>query len=264
MSALDVLFRWVHVVAVVLWIGLAFFLTWIYAPFAAELTPETKRLVQTALLPRLLFFFRFAALYALAFGLLLLFNLYYMTGDYFYRPLTEYAGSKPAIGIWMQPFFALLLGYGVYELLFAKLCKRWPALAAILWATTATLFAGYMIEVLETSNRCALVHVAALFGTAMVANTWMNVWPSMLRVITAHRENREPDSTDLEFAAERGRHNVYMAVPAILLMLSVHISWLTGLRSWYLYLPIIFAISFAATNLLYRKSKALRDDQWIV
>ena len=264
MSALDVLFRWIHVVAVVLYIGLSFFLAWIYAPFAKELTANTKSLVNTALLPRVLFFYRFAALYALAFGLLLLFDFYYMTGNYFYRPLTEFAGSKPATGVWMQPFFMLLLGYGLYELLVSKFFRRLPALAAITWAASATGFAGYLIEVLGASHRCAMVHVAALFGTVMVANTWMYIWPAHLRALIACRKHASPPLPELALATERARHNVYLAVPAILLMLSVHISWLTGIEDWYLLLAIVFAISFAATNLLFRKASHLDEEHWIV
>lgn len=264
MSALDVLFRWVHVVSAVAWLGFAYFLSWVLGPSSRGLSPETQRNLQLELMPRAMFFYRFAALYTFAFGQLLLFDLYYMAGDYFYRPLTELAGIRPPLGTWLQPFLLLFVGAGLYELLVRSLGKRLPALAALAWAALAVGYAGYLIVVLETSNRAAFVHVAALFATAMVHNTWSHIWPALARVFKAHKASGEPAAEDLAVAGERGLHNLYMAPPVVLLMLSVHISWLTGLEAWYLVLPAIFAIGFAATKALVVKAERLDEEHWTI
>ena len=260
-STMDVLFRWVHVVSAVVWIGLAYFLCWVLAPFTKELAPEATRSITLGLLPRALFFYRFAALYTYAFGQILLFNLYYTTGDYFYRPLTELAGTRPSIGVWIQPFLLLFLVTGLYEFLFRTLGKRLPALATLCWAAVMIGFAGYLIIVLELSHRAAFVHVGALLATAMVANTWSHIWPALNRVIQATKENQPPAEADLALAAERGAHNLYMAAPAFLLMLGVHLSWLTGIQAWYATLAVVLLVGFAATRALFAKADSLDEDQ---
>ena len=260
-SIMDVLFRWVHVVSAVVWIGLAYFLCWVLAPFTRKLTPDATRTITLGLLPRALFFYRFAALYTYAFGQVLLFNLYYTTGDYFYRPLTEFAGTRPSIGVWIQPFVLILIGTGLYELLFRTLGKRLPALATLCSAAALLGFAGYLIVVIELSHRAAFVHVAALLATAMVSNTWLHIWPAGSRVIQAHKENQPPIESDLALAAERGVHNVYMAAPVLLLMLSVHLSWLTGIQAWYATLSVVLLIGFAATRALFANADRLDEDQ---
>jgi len=260
-STMDVLFRWVHVISAVVWIGLAYFLSWALAPFMRALDPEAARPVTLRLLPRALFFYRFAALYTYAFGQILLFNLYYTTGDYFYRPLTELAGTRPTIGVWIQPFLLLFLVSGLYELLFRTLGKRLPALASLCWAAIMIGFACYLINVIEMSNRAAFVHVGALLATAMVANTWSHIWPALNRVIQATKANEQPDQADLALATERGAHNVYMAAPAFLLMLGVHLSWFTGIQVWYATLTVVFLVGFAATRALFAKADRLDEEQ---
>ncbi len=264
MSALELVFRWVHVVAAILWLGVAYYQSWIFTPFAKELAPETAHALGARLLPRAMFFYRFGSLYTFAFGQILLFNLYYMSGDYFFRPLTEFAGTRPQIEQWIQPFLILFLGVGVYELLLIAFGKRAPLLAVIGWAIAVTLFAYYLIEVLEVSHRCAFVHVAALLGTTMVANTWSHIWPAMHRVSQAHQRGEAAAPEDLARASERGRHNILMSMPVVLLMLGVHLSWLTGLEHWYLTLAAIFLISGAATHALFKKARQLDEEQWTI
>ena len=75
---LEALFRWVHVVAGVLWIGLLYFFNWVNGPFAKTLDSETKPKVVPELLPRALYFFRWGAAYTWLSGLLLLGVVYYM------------------------------------------------------------------------------------------------------------------------------------------------------------------------------------------
>jgi len=58
---LQSVFRWIHVVAGILWIGLLYFFNFVNGPFAATMDGETKKKVVPQLMPRALFWFRWGA-----------------------------------------------------------------------------------------------------------------------------------------------------------------------------------------------------------
>ena len=58
MDWVQAIFRWVHVVAGILWIGLLYFFNWINGSVMATLDAETKRKVIPELMPRALYWFR--------------------------------------------------------------------------------------------------------------------------------------------------------------------------------------------------------------
>ena len=80
MSWVDVISRWAHVVAGVLWIGLLYYFNWINGSVAAKLDADTKQKVLPELLPRTLYFFRWGAAYTWVTGVLLLGVVYYRDG----------------------------------------------------------------------------------------------------------------------------------------------------------------------------------------
>ena len=63
---LHVLFRWIHVVSGILWIGLLYWFNWVNVPLGGALDGETKKKVIPEMLPRSMYFFRFAALWSLS------------------------------------------------------------------------------------------------------------------------------------------------------------------------------------------------------
>src|SRR5437762_12062359 len=80
MSFLEGIFRWIHVVAGVLWIGLLYFFNWVNSAFAPTMDAETKKKVVPELMPRALFWFRWGAAFTWVTGLLLLLLVYYHGG----------------------------------------------------------------------------------------------------------------------------------------------------------------------------------------
>ena len=77
MPALEVLFRWIHVLAGVIWIGHLYFFNFVNIPFQGKLDGATKKAVNPELLPRALFWFRWGAAWTWATGVLLLLLVYY-------------------------------------------------------------------------------------------------------------------------------------------------------------------------------------------
>ncbi len=253
MGAVEGLFRWTHVVAGVLWIGLLYFFNFVNSSFAPTMDAETKKKVVPQLMPRALYFFRWGAAYTWIFGVLLMFLIYYTRGGYFFDNASLHAGTKPELATWIQPFLGVVVGFLVYDILFKTLGKTQHPVAVVVWGLLAIGFAAYLIEVLECSTRAAYIHVGALFGTAMAANVWMRIWPCQQRIITAIKNGQAPDGADVGMAGLRSKHNTYMSVPLLLLMVSVDQGAILGYEP-YVALPVILVIGFLVTKAIYAKA----------
>ncbi len=72
----EMVIRWLHVVAGILWIGLLYFFNFVNANFAKTLDADSKKKVVPELMPRALFFFRWAAMFTFILGLLLIYFVY--------------------------------------------------------------------------------------------------------------------------------------------------------------------------------------------
>lgn len=238
--------RWIHLVAGVLWIGLLYFFNWVNGAFQATLDADTKRKVVPELMPRALFWFRWGAAWTWITGVLLMFLLYYMGA---YMTTT---GLRPTFGQWIVPFLGVLVGFPIYDLLFKTLGKTQHAAAVVIWGLIAVLFAWMIDEAMGFSSRAAYIHVGALFGTAMAANVWMRIWPAQRRIITAVKNGQAPDPADPAVAGLRSKHNTYMSVPLLLMMVSVDQGAMTAARPL-IWVPVTLAIAFGATWLIYRK-----------
>ena len=75
-EVLNILFRWFHVVFGILWIGLLYFFNFVNANFAKTLDADTKKKVVPELMPRALYFFRWASMITFIAGLVLLYINY--------------------------------------------------------------------------------------------------------------------------------------------------------------------------------------------
>jgi uncharacterized membrane protein len=93
----DALFRWIHILAGIVWIGMLYFFNWVNGPFAATLDAETKKKVVPELMPRALFWFRMGAAWTWVTGILLLLMVFYHGGILF-----------EAEGTWGPPAFVMI------------------------------------------------------------------------------------------------------------------------------------------------------------
>ncbi len=251
MEYAEFAFRWLHVAAGVLWIGLLYFFNFVNANFAPTMDAETKKKVVPQLMPRALYFFRWGALYTWGSGLLLLFLVYYH--GYHGSNLVDIDRHPEPVAAmtWLPAFAALFVGFVVYDLLFKALGKQHSA-AVVLWGLIAIAFAIVCREVWGFSLRATYLHVGALFGTTMAANVWMRIWPAQRRIITATKNGQTPDPADPALAGQRSKHNTYMSVPLLLTMVGQHAPFGADYR-WFL--PLVLALAFGATWVMFGKAK---------
>ena len=242
--------RWIHVLAGVLWIGLLYFFNWVNSAFAPTMDGDTKKKVVPELMPRALYWFRWGAAFTWITGVIMLVGVYYH-GAY----LLE-SGAKPSAMDWLPAFAFLFVGFIVYDLLFKALAKQ-HSVAVVIWGIIALAFASYCLNVAGFSMRAAYIHVGALFGTSMAANVWMRIWPAQKRIITAIKNGEAPDAADAGLAGLRSKHNTYMSVPLLLLMVSVDQSAILSITQWYIVLPVILVVGWVLTYLIYGKAKTV-------
>ena len=69
---LQALFRWIHVVAGIMWIGHLYFFNFVNAPFEGTLDGGAKKAVVPQLRPRALYWFRWGAAWTWGTGALLI------------------------------------------------------------------------------------------------------------------------------------------------------------------------------------------------
>ena len=111
MELIHPIFKWLHIIAGVLWIGLLYFFNWVNGHFAATLDADTKKKVIPELMPRTLYFFRWGAAWTWVTGLVLLLVVFYHGGLTFEEDAN-----------WQLPAFVMIgitfLGVYLYDFIY--------------------------------------------------------------------------------------------------------------------------------------------------
>src|SRR5437870_5532450 len=163
MSAwIELVLRWTHVVAGIMWIGHLWFFNFVNAQVAKGYDADSKKKVVPELMPRALYWFRWGAAYTFITGIFLLAFVYYMGGS-----LVPTENPKLGVGAGSGISLAVLvIGFFVYDVLWKSMAKKEMAGAAISFLLTTGIAAG-LAQIFV--GRAVFIHVGALFGTIMAA-----------------------------------------------------------------------------------------------
>ncbi len=251
---LNLILRWAHVVAGIIWIGHLYFFNWVNAHFAKALDGPTKKIVVPELMPRALYWFRWGAAWTWITGLLLGGIIYYHSKIVFEDT------SRTDVWLWLAIVIALVaVGFVVYNLVMKSVKNVVVANTIVLALFVAAYF--FLEFVGKFSGRSLYIHAGLIFGTMMAANVWMVIWPYQKKIIAAIKEGTPPDAALVAQAGLRSRHNTFMSVPLVFTMLSNHYPTMYGNTEKLAGLPIrdwcifgVIAVGFIAVRLLYGKS----------
>ena len=213
-DVLNVLFRWIHIVAGVMWVGFGFWIVLVQTPSVGELDPPTRAKLAPVFLPRALYFFRWSSIYAWVTGIFLLGLVFYHGGIVF----EDDGGWGFASILSLVIVFGM---YGVYNLLIKSgLGKNFSAFGVVaLVIVAATIY--LMREVAGFTYRAYNIHLGAMFGTIMLANG-MRIAAMQRRMMAATKEGKAPDQGEMELAGILSKHSVYLSVPLIYTMINMH------------------------------------------
>ena len=249
-TILQLLFRWAHVVAGIIWIGHLYFFNWVNAPFQGKIDGPTKKAVNPELLPRALFWFRWGAAWTWFTGILLAALIYYHTATVLFE---QDHLQNP--WLWLAIVLVLLaIGFVIYNFIMKALANKVVAATICL-----IIFAGvylFLEYVGHFSGRALYIHAGATFGTMMALNVWMIIWPYQKKIITGVKEGNPADAETVRQAGLRSRHNTFMSVPLIFAMISNHYPTVYGASPLVRdsVMAIIIIGGFLFTRLLYGKA----------
>ena len=242
MDLMESFFRWFHIFFGILWIGLLYFFNFVNAPFAATMDGDTKKKVVPELMPRALFWFRIGALFTWATGLLLLMMVFYHT-----RYVLE-SGNTWSVGA-VIALLVTFFGVFIYDAL-AKAVKNPKVMAVVGFGLIAAALCIFK-DLGGFSYRGYVIHLGAMLGTIMAFNVWFRIWPSQKQIITAVKNGQAPDAAVVALAGLRSRHNTFLSVPLVWMMIDTHTTYLAA-YPWSVL--VVVAIGWMVTKQLYSRA----------
>ena len=265
---LNLLARWFHVFAAILWVGSTYYFTWLDGRFQEE-EREAKQegggdapgtevwmvhsggfyVVGKRKTPSLkrLHWFRWEAASTWLSGMVLLTLVYYHGGAMVDSDVRD-------IGAWTAGGFGvgfIVVAWVVYDLLVrSPLGRNERAFAAVAYAL---IVGGAYLTTHVLSGRAAFIHVGAALGTIMFLNVWMGILPAQRRMIAAVKAGGVPDPSEGARAKLRSKHNTYIVIPALFTMISNHYPVSTyGHEYNWLILSALVLVGWVAAKLVRR------------
>ena len=253
---LNLSVRWFHVFAGIMWVGQTYYFTWLDRQFgklekkaAANETVSPVWMVHSGgfytvekqkslgVASGQVHWFRWEALMTWLSGVVLLVLVYYLGDgliDSDVADISKQAGIAIGVG-------SLAAGWILYDLAVrSPLGTSQVTFAGFSLAMTAAVAWGLMHVF---SGRAAYIHVGAIFGTIMTLNVWMRILPAQRKMIAEEEEGEKFDASLGAQAKLRSKHNTFIAVPVVFLMLSNHFPVATyGNRyGWQILLALVVA-----------------------
>jgi uncharacterized membrane protein len=259
--------RWFHVFAAIMWVGQTYYFTWLDGQFG-RMERAQKKAAADGTMPQVWMvhsggfyavakqkslgvpadqvrWFRWEALFTWLSGMVLLALVYYSSSgliDTDVANITQATGIAIGLAViaggWLIYDLAARSPLGKYEAVFAAFGLI--AIAAISCGLTHVL-----------SGRAAYIHVGAMLGTIMTANVWFRILPSQRKMIAAAAAGSAFDASLGAQAKLRSKHNTFMAVPVVFIMISNHFPVATygNTYAWEI-LVVLVLVGWAAAKLI--------------
>ncbi len=242
---LDLVFRWFHVTAAIVWIGTSFY----FVALDNHLRPPEeegdrergvggesweihgggfyrveKFRVAPHTLPEPLHWYKWEAYWTWISGFALFVVLYYLQAHTsLIDPAVADLSTAEAVG---SSVGLLAAAWVVYDVLCRTVGRR-SELAlglVVLGLVTATAYGVTHLF----APRAAYLQVGAMLGTIMVANVFFVIIPAHRELVRAKEAGREPDPAANARGKQRSIHNNYFTLPVLFSMLAGHFPFTYG------------------------------------
>ena len=253
---LNLLGRWVHVIAAIMWIGDSFLFMWMDSSLTAPTRPREgavagelwmvhsggfyevvkRRYLAPAEMPAQLHWFKWQAYMTWWSGAFLLVVVYYLGGAAF---LTDPAVAALTRGQAMATSIGIIAAtWLIYDAIWMSPLSRQPRLATSL--SIALVVAVVYAHTHLFGGRAAYLLSGAAIGSAMAANVWRRIIPAQNHMLGATRAGTEVDVSYGMRAKQRSIHNHYITLPVLFTMLSSHFPGTYGHRyNWIVLLLVM-------------------------
>ncbi|MFL5929350.1 MAG: urate hydroxylase PuuD [Gaiellaceae bacterium] len=254
----NLLFRWLHVIAAIAWIGGSFYFIALDNHLEPPRDPRDadrgiggeaweihgggfyrveKFVLAPARLPERLHWFKWEAYTTWLSGFALMIVVYYAHASSFLIDTTVAdLSSWEAIALSAG---GLALAWLVYD----ALCRTFPddegVLAVLVFAfVCASAYASWRLF----APRAAYLQVGAMIGTMMVGNVFFVIIPAHWKLVRAKEASRPPDPRWNKSGKTRSVHNNYLTLPVLFAMLSNHFPFTYGHANGWIVLVALMAI----------------------
>ncbi len=233
----QIILRWTHIGAGILWAGLLYFFNLVNVPFQKELDAATRGKIVPLLMPRALWWFRWSSVVTVLAG----FRYFLILA----KTDAENSGLPGLLGRWLGAWFVVwtLAWVVVYLLMiFAKRLKGLLANGWVLAIPIAAVVVAASWGILRLAahpaagNRTLSISVGGGMGYLMMLNVWGVIWRCQKRLIgwtKASAEQNAPMPAEaaslarLAFLASRA--NFWLSFPMLFFMAaSAHFAFLSG------------------------------------
>jgi uncharacterized membrane protein len=252
----SLIFRWLHVVAAMGWIGSSFY----FIHLDLSLKPGSglpdgvkgeawqvhgggfyrivKYLVAPAAMPTELTWFKWEAYTTWLSGFVLMLIVYYLEADLFLVDKSVLDLTPLRAGLFSLG--SLLLAWLLYE----AACRSGLARHELPFAIGGYLFLVGLTYAFThvLSGRGAFNQIGAIVGTIMVANVFATIIPNQNKIVAALLAGKTPDPRWGAAGKERSVHNNYLTLPVIVLMISNHYPLLFATRFNWVIVAIVLAL----------------------
>ena len=218
---LLMMFRWVHFIAGITWIGLLYFFNLVNVPFMKELDPATKGKVLPALMSRALWWFRWGSVVTVLMG-------FAYWGTIVASDARNGGGSS---GVPMASFF--LIWTITWALMYACVIPGKGALdkgpvLGIIYAVVVIIASCLFLRFNDhgwESNRLLAIGIGGGMGWMMMLNVWGVIWRAQKKIILWTRDNAAngtPIPDRAKYLARQGflmsRANFVLSFPMLFMM----------------------------------------------
>lgn len=266
---LNLLVRWAHVVAAIMWIGDSFLFMWLdsqlrkgdrdlpgdvvgelWMAHSGGFYEVVKRRSLDAL-PAKLHWFKWESYTTWITGFLLLVIVYYLGG----RAMLTDAGSPLSHASAVGLSLGLIAGaVVVYDLLCRTPIARDGRVFGVV-GLGLTVAAAWWISRVFTP-RAAFLQVGAMLGTVMASNVFFRIIPAQRHMLAATAEGRPVDTSYGARAKQRSTHNHYLTLPVLFTMLSNHFPALYGSPRPWAVLGLLLVAGAGAKHVMNLRARA--------
>lgn len=231
---LNLAVRWVHMIVGIAWIGASFYFVWLennlnrvnpktglsgdlWAIHGGGIYHLEKYKLAPPQMPDNLHWFKWEAYFTWITGVLLLGVVYYLNANIYLIAPGSGLSVGAAIGIGIA---SLVGGWIIYTLLCDSPLGKKPLLLGVVLFVCLVGAAYGLSQVF--SGRGAYIHVGAIIGTIMVGNVFFVIMPAQRNLVKAIEDGTEPDPALPAKGLLRSRHNNYLTLPVLFIMISNH------------------------------------------
>jgi len=252
----SLIFRWLHVVAAMGWIGSSFY--FIHLDLSLKPNPDlpegvageawqvhgggfyriVKYLVAPKSMPDELTWFKWEAYTTWLSGFVLMVIVYYFDAELFLvdKSVMDLTPTQAAL----FSFGSLALAFGLYE----AACRTGLAKNELAFSIGGYVFLVGLAYAFThiLSGRGAFNQIGAIIGTIMVANVFLTIIPNQRKIVAALLAGQTPDPKWGKAGKLRSVHNNYLTLPVIVMMISNHYPLLFGTRYNWVIVAIVLLL----------------------